>query len=223
MNISNPSRFPPPTSSDEHGVVSVGHDLSLESLVDAYSHGIFPWPHKNLPLLWFSPEERGVLFFSELHIPQSFKKWLKKTTFSITYNKSFKEVMSHCAQVPRAGQSGESWVTAQMKQAYLQLHEKGLAHSVECWDGGELVGGLYGVLISGAFSAESMFYLKTGASKFCLYSLILHLKAQGLTWIDTQMVTDVVESFGARYIPRDEFLKILSQAQKKAAGNPISL
>lgn len=213
MNILSPSQFPNPQTANEYGVVSVGDKLSVATLVDAYAHGIFPWPHKGYPLLWFSPEERGVVFFKKLHCPQSFKKWLRKTTYRITFDAAFEKVILGCATVLRPGQQ-DTWIDSKMAKAYFELHQQGFAHSVECWDGGELVGGLYGVYVEGVFSAESMFFLRSGASKMCLYHLILRLQGLGLEWLDTQMVTPVVEQFGGEYISRSDFLNLLLQSQK---------
>ncbi|MCC6138744.1 MAG: leucyl/phenylalanyl-tRNA--protein transferase [Bdellovibrionaceae bacterium] len=214
MNILSPSRFPNPRKTDPNGIVAVGGDLEVDTLVDAYAHGIFPWPHKDYPLLWFSPVERGVLFFKELHLSRSLNKWLKKTKFKTTFNKNFKAVIEHCATRQRPGQN-DTWVTPEMMSAYLELHHQGFAHSVECWNEGQLVGGLYGVYIAGVFSAESMFFLESGASKYCLLALLNRLHLMGHAWVDTQMVSEVVEAFGGRYVAREEYLKILKEAQEK--------
>ncbi len=214
MSISSPSRFPDPRHTDENGIVAMGGDLKVETLIDAYSHGIFPWPHKNLPLLWFSPEERGIIFFEELHLSRSLSKWLKKTPFKVTFDTQFEKVIENCAAKKRPGQS-DTWVTQEMRDAYLELHRRGLAHSVECWNGGVLVGGLYGVYIGGVFSAESMYFAESGASKYCLLALIHRLHKRGHSFLDTQMVTPIVESFGGRYIAREEYLRLLNEAQSK--------
>lgn len=214
LSTSSPSRFPDPRQADENGIVAIGGDLKPETLIDAYSHGIFPWPHKNYPLLWFSPEERGLLFFEELHMSRSLLKSLKKTNFKASFNREFEKVIENCAAKKRPGQN-DTWVTDDMKAAYLEMHRRGLAHSVECWNGEQLVGGLYGVYIGGVFSAESMYFAESGASKFCFLTLIHRLSKRGHTFLDTQMITPVVESFGGRYVPRDEYLRLLSQAQAK--------
>jgi leucyl/phenylalanyl-tRNA---protein transferase len=212
LNILKKSRFPDPRLTDENGIVAIGGHLDEGSLIDAYSHGIFPWPHKGLPLLWFSPEERGVLFFEELHIPKSLQKWLKKNELKITFDQNFSEVIKQCATRKRKGQK-DTWVTPEMTAAYLKLHKSGYAHSVECWKGPFLVGGLYGVYIGGVFSAESMYFVESGASKVCLLALIDKLQTMGHQWLDTQMITSVVESFGGRYIERESFLELLVEAQ----------
>ncbi len=207
-------KFPSPESSDETGLLAIGGDLEIETLVSAYTQGIFPWPHPGYPLLWFSPKERGLIVFQKLHIPQSLKKFLKKTEYKITFDKAFAEVMEGCASVPRPGQDG-TWVTSEMKNAYLKFHKKGYAHSVECWDGKNLVGGLYGVWVGGAFVGESMFFKKDNASKMCLLSLIEFLKSQGHEWMDVQMVTPVVEMLGGEYVAQKEFLEMWKLAFKK--------
>lgn len=206
--------FPDPESSDETGLLAIGGDLEIETLLSAYSQGIFPWPHPGYPLLWFSPKERGIIRFEKLHIPQSLRKFLKKTEFKITFDKAFAEVMDGCASVPRPGQDG-TWVTPEMKNSYLKFHKKGYAHSVECWDGKSLVGGLYGVWVGGAFVGESMFFRKDNASKMCLLTLIEFLKSQGHQWIDVQMVTPIVEMFGGEYVPQKEFLEMWKVALRK--------
>lgn len=192
----------------------MGGDLEIDTLIDAYSHGIFPWPHKGYPMLWFSPIERGIIQFDELHISRSLHKWLKKTEFTITWDTQFDAVMANCASVKRPGQS-DTWVTPQMTDAYGKLHRAGHAHSVECWNKDQLVGGLYGVYVKGVFSAESMYFHESGASKYCLLALIHRLHNSGHTWLDTQMVSSVVEAFGGKYIPREQYLKMLYDTQKK--------
>ncbi|OQW49320.1 MAG: leucyl/phenylalanyl-tRNA--protein transferase [Proteobacteria bacterium SG_bin7] len=206
--------FPDPENADETGLVAVGGDLEVETLISAYTKGIFPWPHPGYPLLWFSPKERGIIKFENLHISTSLKKFLKKTDYKITFNKAFAEVMEGCASVPRPGQNG-TWVTREMKKAYLKFHQKGYAHSVECWDEKDLVGGLYGVWVGGAFVGESMFFKKDNASKMCLVSLIEFLRSQGHQWMDVQMVTSVVERLGGEYVSQKKFLKMWELTLKK--------
>jgi len=207
--------FPSPELTTDDGLVSISDELSVEILLEAYSFGIFPWPHEEMPLLWFSPLERGVLEFENLHLPKSFKKFLKKTNFKITFNTCFERVMDYCSSVPRLDQSG-TWITPHLKKHYIEFHKAGYAHSVECWDGGELVGGLYGVYVGGVFSGESMFCLKSNASKFALWKLIEKLNEQEIRWLDIQMVTEVLEAFGGQYIHRSEFLTRLETSKKKA-------
>jgi len=198
------------------GVVDINDDLSIERLFEAYSFGIFPWPHEEYPVLWFSPEERGVLDFSDFHISKSFRKFIKNNSFKISFNTNFKDVVTSCSEVPRVDQEG-TWITDMILSSYLEFHKRGYAHSVECWNqNGDLVGGVYGVMVGGVFSAESMFYKESSASKYALYSLIKKLETCGLLWLDIQMVTDFTKTMGAKYISRSEFLERMQVSQKKA-------
>ncbi|MEK7355315.1 MAG: leucyl/phenylalanyl-tRNA--protein transferase [Bdellovibrionota bacterium] len=210
--------FPDPALADDDGLLCVGGDLRVETLVEAYSNGIFPWPQDGAPLLWFSPVRRGVLDFAELHWPRRFLRELKDESYEITFNRAFARVIHECAAIPRTHESG-TWILPPIEGAYARFHQAGYAHSVECWRGGELVGGLYGVYVGGVFSGESMFHKESGASKRCLFSLIGKLKSHGLEWMDTQMVTPVLQTFGGKYISRDEFLSRLERSR----GNPERL
>lgn len=212
--------FPDPENTVDDGIVGMMDKISTQILFEAYSFGIFPWPHPELPLLWYSPDPRGVLDFSELHISRSLVKFIKKTKWKITFDQAFDEVLDECSKVPRPNQDG-TWITNKMKRAYKQFHKDGYAHSVECWDGDELIGGLYGVYVAGVFSGESMFYKKDNASKLCLVKLIEKLKANGLSWIDTQMVTHNLKDFGANYISKEDFMSRLKKA--KTDAQPIYL
>jgi leucyl/phenylalanyl-tRNA--protein transferase len=208
-------RFPDPRVAGDDGLLCVGGDLRVETLVEAYSNGIFPWPQEGLPLLWFSPARRGVLDFDELHWPKRFLQELKNKSFTITFNQAFGQVIKACATTPRVHEAG-TWILPPMEQGYLRFHEAGYAHSVECWKDGQLVGGLYGVYVGGVFSGESMFHHVSGASKRCLYAMTEKLKAAGLKWMDIQMVTPVTESFGGKYISREEFLKRIETSKMLA-------
>lgn len=205
-------KFPHPESAAPNGILAVGGDLKVETLVDAYSRGIFPWPQEGTPLLWFSPPERGVLIFDHFRIPKSVQRLVKKNDFKITFNTSFKDVIENCSKIPRDHESG-TWILPSMIEAYVKLHSLGYALSIEAWKNEELVGGLYGVLIKGVFSGESMFFKESGASKLCLIHLVEHLKSQGHEWMDIQMVTPVLELFGGEYISRQNFLNMLSNSQ----------
>ena len=203
-------QFPDPRSAGEDGLLCVGGDLQVETLVDAYSHGIFPWPQEGLPLLWFSPRQRGILDFSDVHWPRRFRQEMRAQPMRITFNQAFEQVIHECASVPRSHETG-TWILPPIQGAYARFHRAGYAHSVECWsDTGELVGGLYGVFVSGVFAGESMFHHVSGASKRCLFALVQKLAANGVTWMDTQMVTPVLESFGGKYISREDFLERLA-------------
>lgn len=212
--------FPDPRSASEDGIVDFSDDVRVERLLEAYSYGIFPWPHEDLPTLWFCPAERGVLDFDELHVPRSLAKFMGKTDFVCTFDRDFDRVIEACARVPRAGQDG-TWITPLLLRAYKEFHRAGYAHSVEVWREDELVGGLYGVWVGGVFGGESMFHYADNASKFALLKLVEILSAQGVRWMDTQMVTPVLEQMGGKYIPRAEFLARVDAA--KPGAKPLEL
>lgn len=196
------------------GIVAIGGPLTTTNLLRAYCSGIFPWPVNEYILPWCCPEERGILDFNDLHIPRRLARTRRQSTFHFTINHSFPQVITHCATVPRKGESS-TWITPQMIRAYCELHQQGHAHSVEVWDGTELVGGLYGVEACGSFAGESMFALRSNASKLALLFLIEHLKERGLDWIDIQMVTPHLEELGAKVVSRTEFLEKLTLTQKR--------
>ena len=196
-------------------IIGFGGEMSIENLRNAYRRGIFPWTIEGLPLPWFCPERRAVLEFAELHIPKSLKKEWKKTDFTFTIDKNFRQVIENCARVARSHESG-TWITTDFIESYCRFHAAGDAHSVEVWDtSGELVGGLYGVDAGGAFCGESMFYRKSNASKFALLFLIEHLQSRGATWLDVQVMTPHFEVLGAKEIERNEFLDKLADTQAK--------
>lgn len=205
--------FPDPRTADGNGLLCMGGDLSPDLLIEAYSRGIFPWPQEGVPLLWFSPPERGILKFSNFHIPKSFKKEMAKSEMSIVFDKDFSRIIESCARVPRDGETG-TWILPEMIKAYETLFEQGYVHCVGAWLGEELVGGLYGVFVKGVFSGESMFFQKSGASKLCLVHMVERLKEIGVEWMDIQMVTPVLKNFGGEYISRTQFLVMLEKAQK---------
>jgi leucyl/phenylalanyl-tRNA--protein transferase len=208
--------FPPVDTANEDGLVAVGGDLEIDTLVEAYRRGIFPWPlstyplNVNLPNTWFSPDPRGVLDFKSLHVSKSFSKFLKKTPFHVTFNQAFPDVIKQCALTPRKDQPG-TWITPDIINAYVNLFNQGLAYSVEVWEGEQLVAGLYGVVMGTFLSGESMFTIRDNASKQALYTLVHHLQEKGVQWLDTQMVTEVVNQFGGRYISRQSFLNRLEE------------
>lgn len=205
------SRFPDPRRV-RGDIVAIGEDFSVETLRDAYRHGIFPWPHEGLPLPWFSPRRRAVIFFDELHVGRTLRKAMKRTELTFTIDRDFGTVIRGCAATPRPEQDG-TWIDARIVAAYTRLHAEGDAHSVEVWRGGEVVGGLYGVDAGGLFTGESMFYRTSGASKLALLFLIEHLQARGATWLDCQVINPHTEAFGAREITRAKFLDLLAAEQ----------
>ncbi len=202
--------FPDPDLATPEGLVAVGGDFEVETLINAYKKGIFPWPMGDFELCWFSPDPRGILEFSDLHVPKSLQRAKKKLALSFTFNKAFKKVITACAKTARPGQHG-TWITPKMINAYIKLNAQGLAHSVEAWENNILVAGLYGVGVNGIFSGESMFYIKANASKLIILHLVEHLKKQGLTWMDIQMLTPHLEAMGAKNISRKVFLSKLAQ------------
>ena len=195
-------------------IIGFGGDLSVENLQKAYRRGIFPWHIEGLPLPWFCPEYRAVLEFDELHIPRTLRKEYGKTNFTFSIDRDFRAVIERCARARRRHESG-TWITKEFIKSYTRLHEAGDAHSVEVWEDGELVGGLYGVDSGGVFGGESMFHLRSNASKFALLFLVEHLKNRGATWIDIQVMTPHFEVLGAKEIERNLFLEKLEETQKK--------
>jgi leucyl/phenylalanyl-tRNA--protein transferase len=203
--------FPPPDYADPSGLLAVGGDLSKERLLEAYRLGIFPWYSDDQPILWWSPDPRLVLDLKDFKISRSLSKTLKKGVFQVTFDHAFEEVIQACAVVPRAAQNG-TWITEEMQEAYINLHGLGYAHSVESWFGGKLAGGLYGVSLGKAFFGESMFHLKTDASKVALATLVEKLKSWDFHFIDSQMTTEHMVRLGAKELPRRIFLKRLQSA-----------
>ena len=202
--------FPPVEEANEDGILAVGGDFSVEVLLEAYRGGIFPWPiSANLPLAWFAPDPRGIINLSELHLPRSFQKFLKRTNLSVTFNRSFDDVIQACARSPRKNQPG-TWITPDLIEGYKKLFRAGKAYSVEVWDSETLVSGLYGVIMGEFCSGESMFTKVDDGSKLALYALLERLSQRGIKFLDTQMVTSVVEAFGGKYIPREEFMESLT-------------
>ena len=204
--------FPPVDSASPEGLLAVGGDLRPERLLEAYRHGIFPWYSDDQPILWWSPDPRTVLFPEKLHISRSLKRSLRPGIFTVTFDTCFRDVMQHCAKPrPQYPDSG-TWITAEMLEAYSKLHELGYAHSVETWQEGQLVGGLYGVELGGAFFAESMFMKVDDASKVALVSLVRQLQTWGFRLMDCQQSSRHVLAFGAEEIPRRDFLDHLTTA-----------
>lgn len=203
--------FPPVRYAEPDGLLALGGDLSAERLLLAYRQGIFPWYSEGLPILWWSPHPRLVLFPSELKVSHSLRRVIRKGAFEVTVDRAFAEVMRGCAEARRAGPDG-TWIVPEMVEAYCRLHTLGHAHSVESWAGGELAGGLYGVAIGGVFFGESMFARKTDASKVALAHLVELLSTWGFELIDCQVTTAHLRSLGAREISRREFLARLEQA-----------
>ncbi len=193
---------------EPNGLLAAGGDLRPERLLAAYRHGCFPWYQEGQPLLWWSPDPRTVLFPDELHVSRSLRKRMRHGDYRVTFDKAFAEVIQGCAG-PRSYADG-TWITTPMQDAYVRLHEMGVAHSVEVWQQGQLVGGLYGLAMGELFFGESMFSRATDASKVGFVTLVERLREWGFALIDCQMPTRHLESFGARSIPRAAFAEALA-------------
>lgn len=206
--------FPPieQALTEPNGLLAVGGDLSPQRIVNAYSHGIFPWFSEGDPILWWSPDPRAILPLNGIRINRSLRKFLKKSPYRITLNQAFEEVIEYCADAPFRDE--ETWILPSMMYAYQQLHQQGIAHSVEVWNGEELVGGLYGIAIGGFFSGESMFYTAENASKVALIALTQHLQRQQIQFIDCQIQNPFLESMGAIEISRQQFKEQQANARK---------
>ncbi len=202
--------FPPPEEAEESGLLGVGGDLQPRRLLLAYSTGIFPWYGEGQPILWFSPDPRFVLELDELHVGRSLRKRLRRGDYRVTMDLAFEEVIGSCKQAPRPGQEG-TWITGDMREAYLELHRLGFAHSVETWQGDTLVGGLYGVSLGGLFAGESMFARASDASKVAFVWLVRQLAVWDFGLVDSQVYTDHLDRFGAREIPRADYLERLPE------------
>ncbi|HAC69206.1 MAG TPA: leucyl/phenylalanyl-tRNA--protein transferase [Pseudomonas sp.] len=209
--------FPPLQQAlrEPNGLLAIGGDLSAARLVSAYRHGCFPWYQDGQPLLWWSPDPRTVLFPPDLHVSRSLAKTLRKTRFSVTYDKAFAQVIRACAG-PRRDADG-TWITTEMQQAYGELHAQGWAHSVEVWDGDQLVGGLYGIAMGKLFFGESMFSHADNASKIGFVTLVRDLAAWGFVMIDCQMQTAHLQSLGASSLPRERFADYLAKYLDQAS------
>lgn len=206
--------FPDPECASPEGVVATGGSLEPPVLISAYRQGIFPWPVRGLPLLWFSPPLRGILEFDRLHLPRSLRREWRRTRLRFSIDEAFEQVIQACASVPRPGQEG-TWITPEVIEAYTKLHRLGVAHSAEAWEGDELVAGVYGVDVDGAFTAESMFHRRSNASKMAFLYLVNHLRARGLDWMDIQVLSPHMARLGAREIPRREFLRRLAATRAR--------
>lgn len=212
LNPKNPAQdFPPLYKAlrEPDGLLAIGGCLSKRRLLSAYRHGIFPWYNPGEPILWWSPNPRLVLFPNKLNVSRSLRKTLRKNIFSVTFDKAFNEVIAACAAPRKAGAG--TWITTEISHAYKELHQLGIAHSVETWFEGELVGGLYGVALGGVFFGESMFHTRTDASKVAFVRLAQQLESWGYQLIDCQVQTRHLASFGAEEIDRAYFAQLLNK------------
>ena len=203
-----PELFPDPLQTNGAGPACFGGDLSPERLFFAYQLGYFPWFSEGEPILWWHPDPRFVLFPDELKVSKSMRPYFNQQKFRVAYDRQFQKVMEECRNLYRPGQWG-SWITDDLITGYVGLHERGLAHSVEVYEGENLVGGLYGLAIGKIFFGESMFFLRPNASKFGFISLVRRLHEEGFTMIDCQQETKHLKSLGGRSISRKKFLSLL--------------
>lgn len=202
--------FPPVYYADEDGLLAIGGDLSSERLILAYNSGIFPWFSEDSPIMWFSPNQRMVLFPEKLKISKSMRQILRKEVFEMRFNTAFLDVIQNCAEILRKDQDS-TWITKDMQKAYIKLHKMGVAISVETWKNDELVGGLYGVYLKekGIFCGESMFSKVSNASKFAFIKMVEYLREKNVKLIDCQLHTEHLASLGAEEIPREIFMEYL--------------
>lgn len=211
----NDLAFPNPELANPDGILAVGGDLSPERLLIAYKIGLFPWFNPDDPILWWCPDPRFVLYPQDLKVAKSMRTYFNNDKFQVSFDQNFKAVISACQVNKRKGQSGGTWITDEMLNAYCRLHEQGYAHSVEVWKDGELVGGLYGVSIGKIFFGESMFANVSNASKFGFISLVRILEKQNFTLIDCQQQTPHLESLGGKFITRKKFLNYMESNKQE--------
>jgi leucyl/phenylalanyl-tRNA--protein transferase len=201
--------FPPVEEASYEGILAIGGDLSIERLLLAYKSGIFPWYEPHEPILWWSPSERMVVYPATFKVSKSMRNILNRGIFTITFNQNFKEVISNCMQITRRGQVG-TWISDDIIESYVKLHQLGIAKSIEVWQDGILVGGLYGIDLGHVFCGESMFSKVSNASKVAFITLVNHLKENKYTLLDCQVHNEHLESLGAFEISRETFIKILT-------------
>jgi leucyl/phenylalanyl-tRNA--protein transferase len=200
--------FPPVSQANKEGFLAFGGDLSTERLLLAYRSGIFPWYNEDEPIIWWSPDPRCVLFPNKLRISKSMHQVIKKGAFRFSINEAFAQVIKNCQQTKRKDSNG-TWLNNEMIEAYNSLHQQGFAYSAECWLGDELVGGLYGIKLQKVFCGESMFSLKSNASKFAFIHFVHLMQKEGIEVVDCQISNPHLESLGAEMIPRSQFLRYL--------------
>ena len=197
-----------PRSGVRNGLAAMGGDLSVPRLLLAYRSGLFPWTDD--PITWWSPDPRAIFDLDKFHVPRSLRRTLRQGLFRVTFDQAFRQVMEGCAALAPGRRS--IWISPAFLEAYTQLHQAGHAHSVECWQGGELAGGIYGVAVGGLFAGESMFHRVSNASKVALCALVAHLRERGFTLFDIQMLTPVTAQLGAVAVSREIYLQRLAGA-----------
>ncbi len=211
-------QFPDVSYAEKDGLLAVGGDLSEARLLAGYAHGIFPWFNEDELILWWSPDPRFILLPEKFKITESLRRTIKKELFQVRFDHAFSKVINLCSKIGRKDESG-TWITPEMRKAYIRLHKAGFAHSVETYYEGKLVGGLYGVSIGKAFFGESMFHIMPDASKIALNALVTKAKEWEFLFIDSQVETMHLKRFGAEHIPREEYLELLGRAMK---GSTVS-
>jgi len=203
--------FPDPSRADPDGLLAVGGNLEPETLLSAYQQGIFPWFDEDTPILWWSPDPRAILEFDNLYVSKRLARTIRTNKFQVTFDQDFDAVVQGCTYRPEEG----TWITPEVANAYGEFHRSGHAHSVEVWQQGVLVGGLYGVAIGGLFAGESMFSTVSDASKIALVALVSRLKEKGYQLFDLQIINEHTSTMGATEIPRDDYLAKIKTAIKK--------
>jgi len=212
--LENDIYFPPASMAQDDGLLAIGGDLSPKRLIEAYKNGIFPWYSEDYPIMWWSPNPRMLMFPKEFKRAKNLRRLVKKGVFEIKFDSNFNGVIKECANVDRGNQDG-TWITQEMINAYVKLHELGIAHSVETYFDGQLVGGLYGLAIGKVFFGESMFHHKTDASKVAFWHLVDKLLEWDFDMIDAQQQTDHFKSLGGKTIEREKFLTLLKLSVEK--------
>ena len=215
VRLSRPKFFPQPTATTPEGLLCVGGQLTPEWLLDAYRHGIFPWPMwDDDPIAWWSPDPRAIIELDGLHVSRRLQRTLRSGKFSVTCDRAFEDVIRSCATV--GDRTNNTWLTPSMIAAYIAMHELGHAHSVEVYYNGDLVGGTYGIAVGGLFAAESMFHRVTDASKVAVACLVAHLRSRGFSLLDVQQWTPHTGRMGATEISRVEYLRRVASAVEQA-------
>lgn len=213
--ITRHSCFPHPKTADPDGLLASSREMDTEMLLDAYAHGIFPWPVEEIPLmLWWSPPQRAIFELDDFHIPRRLRQTLRSERFRVTTDTDFASVIHACATIRRED-GGGTWITPEIIRGFTRLHRMGVAHSVEVWEDARLVGGLYGVALGGFFAGESKFHRVTDASKVALAYTVAHLRNRGFTLFDVQMDNPHLQQFGLRLVSREEYLRRLAVALEK--------
>lgn len=211
--LSEELSFPSPHHASAEGLLAVGGDLSPQRLILAYTMGIFPWYSRGEPILWWSPDPRLILYPGDFHMSRSLKRVVRKQAFQITFDTAFEKVVAHCGE-KRAGSEG-TWIVPEMAEAYVRLHQMGVAHSVEAWQDGVLAGGLYGISLGGCFFGESMFSRTSNASKVALAALMRFVQKKDFDLVDCQVTTDHLLRLGANEVSREVFLQMLKKSMKR--------